>query len=100
MGEKVMFEWMKKHVYLDKSYESQVANGYFAQFFVEVARQGPDRNTDEQWIAEHNIFNYQPEFTGKDPKSYFSQVYFFNSSREISAPRKLAGNLGEERTFL
>jgi len=76
--EKNSYEWAPKYPYIPHSREAVSVSQYFAEFFVDLARQSThtfqSRAEEEQYL----IYNYQPYYTGAEDKNWgFQQVYVF-----------------------
>jgi len=75
--EKNIYEWSNKYTSIPHSPEAIKVGQYFAEFFVEQARQNSHTFATLQEETESLIYNYQPIYTGAVSGS-FLQCYFFD----------------------
>jgi len=76
--EKNAYEWAPKYPGIPHSREAIAVAQYFAEFFVDIARQSnhafSSREEEEQFL----IYNYQPFYTGNEENNWgFQQAYVF-----------------------
>merc|ERR1719499_1745635 len=75
--EKPTFEWGTTHS-TPHDADSIAANNYLANFYVEQCRASKREMSDETYNL-YSIWNFQPEFSGKNG-GYFEQQYYWSSS--------------------
>jgi len=76
--EKNSFEWAVKYKEIPHSREAVNVGLYFAQFFVDQARQSNHSFASRTEEEEHLIYNYQSFYSGMEGRNYgFQQVYLF-----------------------
>ena len=76
--EKNSYEWSRKYKNIPHTKEAMEATIFFANYFVEQTRRNfhefESRELEEQYL----IYNFSPEFTGREEIDYvMQQCYFF-----------------------
>eukprot|EP00090_Calanus_glacialis_P045280 TRINITY_DN8294_c0_g1_i1.p1 TRINITY_DN8294_c0_g1~~TRINITY_DN8294_c0_g1_i1.p1 ORF type:complete len:323 (-),score=87.85 TRINITY_DN8294_c0_g1_i1:89-1057(-) len=76
--EKNAYEWAPKYSGIPHSREAVNVAQYFAEFFIDVARQSTHTFQSRAEEEEYLIYNYQPFYTGAEKNNWgFQQAYVF-----------------------
>ncbi|EFC38836.1 predicted protein [Naegleria gruberi] len=77
--EKIQFEFNYEDI--NHSYDSVLANQYFANFFVNEARKNQHKFSSFEVEQSYSIYNFNAKFTFPEISKDFVQIYYFNASR-------------------
>ena len=76
--EKNPYEWTRKYQNIPHSKDAIKVASFFADYFVEEARLNWHAFESRQLEEEYLIYNFNPEFTGREPIDFaMQQVYLF-----------------------
>jgi len=76
--EKNPYEWTRHYTEIPHSKHAMISSAYFADFFVEQARQNYRKFESRSLEEENLIYNYPPQYLGKEEIDFtMEQIYVF-----------------------